>query len=324
MQASLLETATPSCHAATLVEVCPGRLLAAWFGGTAEGASDVGIWLAAWDRGTWGQPTQVATEQGVPCWNPVLFAATADEIWLFYKVGPTIPAWTGALRRSRDGGRSWSPPTWLPAGLLGPAKNKPIRLSNGEVLCATSAETWRSLACWVETSADNGHSWRRWGPIPSPDPPADLGAGPDLYPYGLIQPAAWEYAPGCVGLVLRPTRHIGRVCLSKSQDYGRTWSRAQPLALPNPDAGLDVVRLRDGRLVLACNPSTEERTPLSLYVSCDNGETWRHSLDLETAPGEYSYPAIIQTADGLLHVAYTWRRQRIRHVSLAVGELNGA
>jgi predicted neuraminidase len=42
---------------------------------------------------------------------------------------------------------------------------------------------------------------------------------------------------------------------------------------------------------------------------------------LEDAPGEYSYPAVIQADDGSLHITYTWNRRRIRHVSVAPNEL---
>ena len=42
--------------------------------------------------------------------------------------------------------------------------------------------------------------------------------------------------------------------------------------------------------------------------------TWKAAVVLENAPGEYSYPAVIQTSDGLVHVTYTWKRERIKHV----------
>ena len=118
--------AAPSCHAATIVEASPGVLLAAWFAGTHEGHPDVGIWTSRHD-GTWSAPRQIAAQAGVPHWNPVLFRDAADAVWLFYKVGPSVPAWTGMVIRSQDQGSSWSAPVMLPAGLTGPQKNKLIQ-----------------------------------------------------------------------------------------------------------------------------------------------------------------------------------------------------
>jgi predicted neuraminidase len=322
----------PSAHAATLVEPPGGGLLAAWFGGTREGHPDVAIWLARWDGAHWSPPVKVADEPGVPLWNPVLFRDRSDILWLFYKVAPTIPAWTGLYRTSRDGGRSWSSPTALPAGLLGPSKNKPITLSNGDILCGTSSESWRSWSCWVEISADGGHSWSRHGPIVAPqqmrsgDTPAGQLTHDRALPQdfaGVIQPSVWEHKPGRLTMLMRATARIGAVCVSHSDDYGRTWSPAQPTALANPNSGLDAARLADGRVALACNPTRAGRSPLALLLSADNGATWPWRHDLETEPGEYSYPAIIQAADGRVHLAYTYRREEIRHVVLQLEDLKG-
>lgn len=117
----------PSCHAATIVEPAAGVLLAAWFAGTYEGHPDVAIWLARYENGAWSDPVKIVDEPDVPHWNPVLFRDTTGTLWLFYKIGPSVPAWTGVYITSQDGGRSWSTPVRLPAGLIGPAKNKPIR-----------------------------------------------------------------------------------------------------------------------------------------------------------------------------------------------------
>ena len=93
------------------------------------------------------------------------------------------------------------------------------------------------------------------------------------------------------------------------------------MAIPNPNSGLDAVRLQDGRILLACNPTPEGRSPLAVLVSEDNGTTWPHRIDLETGAGEYAYPAIIQAADGRVHVAATHRRERIMHYTLELEEL---
>ena len=107
----------------------------------------------------------------------------------------------------------------------------------------------------------------------------------------------------------------------KSSDGGHTWSDAKPTGLPNPNSGIDAVKMRDGRVALVYNPSKTERTPLVLAFSPDDGDTWSVPVALENAPGEYSYPAIIQTRDGLLHITYTWRRQHIKHVVVDPGLL---
>jgi predicted neuraminidase len=147
-------------------------------------------------------------------YNPLLFRDRVGVLWLFYKIGDSVPTWTGMYRTSGDGGHSWSEPAMLPAGLTGPAKNKPIILSNGDILCGTSHETWGSWACWVEASADGGRSWTKHGPIAAPgagryaagaervvsavwDEPTGRLVLPRHFP-GVIQPTLWEYAPGRV------------------------------------------------------------------------------------------------------------------------------
>jgi len=323
----------PSCHAATVVETSNGHLLAAWFAGTHEGHPDVSIWLAHFDAHGWSEPAPIADEPDTPLWNPVLFRDKSNAVWLFYKAGPAVPAWTGLYIKSLDGGQTWSAPSALPAGLIGPAKNKPITLANGDILCGTSSESWRSWACWAEISSDGGETWSKHGPIVAPDSSTYPVVGTDepvsatwdatthqvTLPQqhrGVIQPTLWEYAPGRLKMLMRATQRVGFVCCACSDDNGRTWSAASPTDIPCPNSGLDAVRLSDGRIVLACNPTHSGRTPLSLLVSEDNGASWPWRLDLETEPGEYSYPSIIQASDGKVHVVYTYRRARIQHVVL--------
>jgi predicted neuraminidase len=336
----------PSCHAATLAELPSGYLLAAWFAGTHEGHPDVAIWLARFDGADWSDPVKIADEPAVPLWNPVLLRDKTNAVWLFYKAGPSVPAWTGLYIKSLDEGRTWSAPTALPAGLLGPAKNKPIVLSNGDILCGTSSETWRSWACWVEISGDGGETWSKHGPIVAPGHPVGRSTDVDepisatwdatsrklILPqqhYGIIQPTVWEYAPGRLKMLMRATQRVGTVCSACSDDYGRTWSAASSTDIPCPNSGLDAVRLVDGRIVLVCNPTHKGRTPLSLLASADNGDTWPWRLDLETEPGEYSYPSIIQASDGQasdgqVHVVYTYRRERVQHLTLDPDEIGAA
>jgi predicted neuraminidase len=300
----------PSCHAATLVEPEPGRLLCAWFGGKAEGASDVRIWQSAFDGKAWSSPAVAAEEPGYPCWNPVLYKSSKGTVFLFYKAGRSPMTWSGFVQRSSDGGKTWGKAEILPAGLLGPIKNKPIE-HKGAILSPTSVESHRAWCAWVERSTDDGKTWTRHGPIAVPGKP-----------HGLIQPTLLVTSKGSV-LALCRSRGIGFVCQAESADGGRTWSEARPTALPNPNSGIDGVRASDGAFYLAYNPSRLLRTPLVIARSADDGKTWKDVATAEKAPGEYSYPALIQSADGKLHLTYTYNRKHIKHLAYDPKELAG-
>lgn len=303
----IYETAPfPSCHASTLVEVDQGQIVAAWFGGADEGAEDVGIWASTRLDGEWSAPVEVARHEGVPCWNPVLWKdRVSGEALLFYKAGPSPDTWTGFLKRSKDNGRTWSAPEKLPAGILGPIKNKPFQLEDGTLLCGTSVESWEAWGCWCEITRDGGRSWTKGAPINLED---------DLY--GIIQPTIFRAGPNKLRMLTRSRTAIGRVCASTSEDNGLTWTPAKRTELPNPNAGFDAVNLEDGRVALIFNPTTRKtggRGILTLSLSSDGGETWRNAIELEKTPGaEFSYPAIIQLADGRIALTYTWKRERIR------------
>ncbi len=306
-----------SCHASTILELPNGDLLCAWFGGKDEGDASVEIWLSKKTSGgadAWSAPQAMTDFPHEPCWNPVLFFDEQSRVWLFFKVGPSPQTWVGAYRLSTDLGKSWGDINYLPAGLLGPVRSKPITLSSGEILAGTSVEAGRgpntpreapyvSWACWVERSSDNGQSWTTHGPIMVP--------GEN---FGVIQPTLWEFEPGKVKMLMRSTQRIGAICESISEDGGITWSPAKPTLLPNPNSGIDAVKMQDGRIALVYNHTPQGRSPLNLAFSEDNGSTWSQPYILEDEPGEYSYPAIIQSASGNLHITYTWRRQRIKHV----------
>jgi predicted neuraminidase len=315
-----------SAHASTLVELKNGDLLAAWFGGTAEGVPDTGIWASRRTSGKWSAPFELVREPKIACWNPVLFHSSDGRLWLYYKFGPNARAWTGARFVSTDDGKTWSPPEHLPAGLLGPIKDKPLVLPNGTIVSGSSVESYTSWAVWIERSTDNGSSWQKIGPISVPAKFADPAASPTLgatsseHVSGIIQPAIVELAPNHLRLYARSTSDIGHICVADSYDSGLTWTPAHAIDLPNPNSGIDAVRLRDGRIVLIYNHTTTGRTPLNLAVSPD-GEHFKMFLTLEHEPGEYSYPAIIQGKDDALDITYTWNRKRIRFARVPVSSV---
>lgn len=292
----------PSCHASTIAETKAG-LVAAWFGGTREKSPDVGIWVSRRDKTGWSRVVEVAngvqpTGDRFPCWNPVLFQPTRGPLLLFYKVGPSPSEWWGMLTTSTDGGASWSKPRRLPDGILGPIKNKPVQLRDGLILSGSSTEHagWR---VHMEYTSDLGANWRKSEPLN------------DRTQFGAIQPAILVYRSGEIQILCRSRQ--GKITESWSSDNGKTWTAMKSTVLPNPSAGIDAVMLKDGRALLVYNHTEKSRSPLNVAVSVD-GKTWYATLILEDQPGEYSYPAVIQTADELVHVTYTWHRERIKHV----------
>jgi len=317
----------PSAHASTLVQLKNGDIIAAWFGGTKESANDVAIWGSRRTSSGWSAPFLLVREPDVACWNPVLFETHDGRLWLYYKFGRNAREWSGARLVSTDQGQTWSTPEHLPAGLLGPIKDKPLVLDDGAIVSGTSVESYSTWASWIDRSTDNGTTWHKFGPItvpsrlmPSPaplEPPQKPGAE---HVTGIIQPAVVHLGKNHLRLYARSTRDIAHICAADSFDNGVTWSEAHPLDLPNPNSGIDAVGLRDGRVVLIYNNTTTGRTPLNLAVSKD-GEHFTLFQTLEDEPGEYSYPAIIQGRDSNLHITYTWNRKRISYAEIPLSKI---
>jgi len=299
----------PSCHASTICETSDG-LLAAWFGGTHEKHKDVGIWVSRFVKGNWTIPVEVAngvqhSKLRYPTWNPVLFNY-GDEIFLFYKAGPDPKRWWGEYIISADDGKTWSRSCRLPEEIYGPVKNKPELISTGELICPSSTEDkgWR---VHMEFTDDRGRNWERTNAIN------------DGNKVGAIQPCILKHPEHKLQIL---SRSRNREILSAwSSDNGRTWTKLVSVGLPNPNSGIDAVTLQDGRHVLVynhINPGSEwgDRNILNIAVSYE-GVDWHAAVLLENdadRDGEYSYPAVIQTNDGMVHVVYTWNRKLIKHV----------
>jgi predicted neuraminidase len=292
----------PQCHASTIAETKDG-LVAAWFGGTAEKNKDVGIWISHRGKEGWSEVKEVVNGKEsetvrYPCWNPVLFQMPAGPLVLFYKVGPSPSSWWGMRTESADGGKTWSHPTRLPDDIAGPIKNKPILLDDGRLLCGSSTEDkgWRVHMEWTK---DAGKTWERTAPLC------------DGKSVAAIQPTILRQGKSL--LILCRPRSVRTILRAESSDDDRTWSPLAPTELPSPGSGIDGVTLKNGQHLLVYNHTASGRSPLNLAASSD-GKTWQAAARLENEAGEYSYPAIIQTADGLVHITYTWKRQRVKHV----------
>lgn len=312
----------PSCHAVTIVEATNGDLVSAWFGGTHERHPDVCIYSAIKPKGSdkWGEPIKVA--DGVmpdgkrfPTWNPVLYQIPGGDLMLFYKIGPKPSEWWGVYRTSSDGGKTWSDKIDMPnKDFLGPIKNKPVLLSNGTLLLPSSTEGngWHLR---MESTPDFGKTWVMGDTISR-----------GKQKINAIQPSILFHKDGSIQAIGRTKNRA--IFSTFSKDNGKKWSDLELIGLPNNNSGTDAVTLKNGKHLLVYNhvlpPGKEAkgpRTPLNLSIS-DDGINWKATLVLEDSKiSQYSYPSIIQSSDGMVHIVYTWRREKLKYVKIDPSKL---
>jgi len=287
----------PSSHASTIVQLPDGDMLCAWYSGTAEGRKDVAIWASRFEQksGKWSAPYVLADTANKSDGNPVLFVAPDGKVYLYFV---TIEGTNWAMASiksivSEDGAKTFGPVQpfrkkwgWMP-------RNHLVTLASGHVLFPLYDEVyWKSV---FMLSKDNCKTWQKAGKIPTRP--------------GNIQPAVVQFDDGSL-MSLSRTRGK-RIWRSYSQDQGMTWSKAEEIDLPNPNAGIDLIRLESKELVLAFNNTDSKRTPLSIALSKDNGKTWPVIKNIETENFEFSYPSLAQAADGKIWLTYTWKRKAI-------------
>ena len=261
----------------------------------------------------WLKPKMIDTgtsSDGIdyPCWNPVLFKSRSGKLTLFYKVGPSPREWWGIYKTSSDNGKNWSSSTRLPNGILGPIKNKPIQLENGIIISPSSTEIKNeeglSWKIHVEMSHDDGANWKKI--------PIDQKTKFDV-----IQPSVLIHDEGRLQLLCRSRDNS--LMQAYSNDNGLKWGKVTRTKLPNPNSGTDAITLKNGYHLLVYNPlknGGDDRKKLSVAVS-KNGIDWEDQIILEEKKGfEFSYPAVIESSDGKIHISYTYDRKNIKHVIL--------
>jgi predicted neuraminidase len=295
----------PSSHASTVYEMPDGIIMCAWYAGSAEANPDVNVYGSRLVDGKWTRPVVIASTPGKPEGNPVLwFDRATGRSWLFYVTIHGL-GWNWAkikYKTSDDAGLTWGPTVMLREKRGWMTRNHPITLSGGTILLPLYSENkWCSE---FMASKDNGKTWEHVSEVCSRP--------------GNIQAAVVELDDGSLYATMRTGSGKGReksmLWETRSNDGGKTWTDAKLMDLPNPNAGTDMIRLDSGKLLLAFNNSKTGRTPLSLAVSEDGGVSWKVVKDVESDPGEYSYPSLCQGSDGVIHLTYTYRRETIKHI----------
>ena len=305
----------PAHHCSSITEAPNGDLLVSWYGGSYESADDQVLFLARRRKGvrSWSKPEIVVSSPGKPPGNAILFTDKRKRVWLIWgRMDGTQPMRRGTgwdacelfYRTSADSGATWSEDKpfyhdtlgWLP-------RNLPIFLADGTLVVPISDERnghGVDLSFFL-ASKDDGSTWTQSGIM-----------------QGGEQPTFIERADGTMLAYLRTRPNIKA---SESHDHGKTWSEPLPTQWKNPDSGISMRRLANGHVFLVFNNQDNSRSPLHIARSVDEARNWDKPLELESNPGEYSYPSILQSSDGKIHIVYTFRRYSIKHVELNEGWL---
>jgi len=325
-----------SSHAACLLELPDGAILLVWFSG-AEGSAGVGIVGSRLEPGSrqWSEPINVSFVEGRSNQNPIIFLDPEDGyVYCFHtSQGGGEGQGTSYILRvvSIDGGRTWGRATKVESLSTGngPFVKGRIILSKDRsewllpmYFTPTMADSGRSHYSAMRRSSDKGITWSEEVPMSSME-------------QFLVQPSVVRIPQTGTLRAFFRDRQARWVYTTTSTDDGASWSlRHHHLPVPNNNAGIQVDVLQSGRLVMAFNNRQGPwRCPLTLALSDTEGLTWAYMRDVELGcnldtvlpvqkPGkrgrkafwEYSYPTVMQTHDGHIHVAYTYRRQTIKHV----------
>jgi predicted neuraminidase len=317
-----LPRVAPFSHSSTLAELADGRIALAWYAGTAEGSTDAEIWFSTRSGYAWSPPRVIATRADTAAatgmvvrklGNPVLHAS-GNRLHLWY-VTVSVGGWSGASishKISDDGGLTWSPAARLITSAL----------FNMGTLVRTSPVAMRDgglgLPAYHEMCGQHGE----WLRIDA----AGRVLGKVRIPGSALQPAAAAIdAKEALVLARSAEKRNGVVIADTSADGGASWQLAAPLPIANDNTSLNLLRLQSGRLLLAANAIRgRDRSVLQLFLSDDRGVSWKESRVIEDDPdinAEYSYPALLQTADGHIHLTYSYHTQVIAHVTITEAAL---
>ncbi|MEI8112468.1 MAG: sialidase family protein [Bacteroidia bacterium] len=345
-------------HGSSIVSLPNGDLLAAWFQGSGErNADDVRVMGARLKKGqkSWTPTFLMADTKGIPDCNPVLFLNRNGKLFLFW-IAVQANKWEDAILRFRTSvnynGNEAPDWNWQDNILLKPDDNfskevekrfkempesqagwagyapqyddmikeaskdvlkrsigwmtriHPIMLESGRILLPLYSDGLNFSM--VAISDDDGTTWRPSLPI--------VGRGP-------IQPALAVKKNGDIVAYMRDSGDAPtRVHRSVSTDKGESWSASQKTEIPN-EASVEICVLKDEKWAFVGNDINDGRYQLSIFISDDEGSTWKWKDKIEFEPdhnGSFSYPCLIQTSDGLLNISYSYskgeKNESIKHV----------
>lgn len=287
-------------HAPFLEQIDTEKIMVAWFAGSQEWAKDVHILVSDYSLTTLeeGNITTLVTETNYSLGNSILAKDSMNKLHLWYV--RTRTNWhEGEIIHmlSHDSGKNWSSSEAIPLPRGWLIRGRPF-LSGSKVYLPVYDERNATSAIWTQDCTI------KRGTL------SEIISGPG----GLIHPVLVPIQGDEFRCFFRNPWSPNRIYYAFSLDRGKTWSRPGPTDLPNPNSGIDVVRLPNDLLVCAYNDSESKRYPLSIAVSKNLGRDWEKVLDIEDEHKEFSYPSFLQTKDHL-HLAYSYQRKGIKIVT---------
>ena len=346
-------------HGSSIVELPNGDLLSCWFHGSGERkANDVRIKGSRLKKGSneWGAVFDMADTPNLPDCNPVLWIDNNEKLWLFW-IAVRANRWENSMLRYRTStdylnketpawnwqdniilkpGERFSEtiqlafeehidePMWAEYAppysrlIIDAAKDPekrqkgwmtrihPISLKSGRILLPLYSDGYNISI--VAISDDNGNNWRASNPI--------VGLGP-------IQPSLVQKQNGHIVAYMRDSGvEPKRILKSISKDNGETWSFAKDTKIPNPSSSIEVLQLKNGNWVMACNDTESSRSQMAILLSFNEGKSWEvkkyigkheHNSGITLA-----YPSLIQSSDELIHLTYSLKDKEGKTIQHAI------
>jgi predicted neuraminidase len=307
-------------HPSCVTQLANGDLLLAYYGGAGEYADSTRVFASRLKAGTnnWSKPAVIASNPFRSLGNPVVWQAPDGLTWLFYvtRFGDTWSTSRIKGKLSRDGAQTWSDSFMVTMREGTMVRNQPIVLASGDYLLPIYHETGADTEFTGSDSTSRflklKQGEKQWHEI-----------GKIISSKGNIQPGVVETSPNHLIAYCRrcgdykPTTE-GWTVTATSKDGGETWTEGNDSTFPNPNSALDFKKLANGHLMLVYNDHMYQRSPLTVAISVDGGQTFPHKRNIAEGNGAHAYPTAIQTTDGKIHVIYTSdKRTTIRHASFS-------